>query len=64
MGVLVTGGAGLLGSALPNHVAKSRHQVRMLDDLSAGDVSPLHPQVFFKRGDARDVSRLRPVCAT
>lgn len=58
MRVLITGGAGFLGSALANHLAKAGHHVRVLDDLSAGDTSRLHPQVFFERGDVRDVPRL------
>ena len=58
MRVLITGGTGLLGSALANHLAKAGHHIRVLDDLSAGDRSRLYPQVFFERGDVRDVPRV------
>lgn len=55
MSALITGGAGFLGSALANHLTKAGHHVRVLDDLSAGDMSRLHPQVFFERGDVREL---------
>lgn len=37
MRCLVTGGAGFLGTALTNRLIQDGHQVRVLDDLSAGD---------------------------
>lgn len=58
MRVLITGGAGFLGSALANDLAKAGHHVRVLDDLSAGDRALLNPDVTFERGDVRDVPRL------
>jgi len=58
MRVPITGRAGFLGSALANHQARAGHHVRVPDDLSTGDKSCLHPQVFFKRGDVRDAPRL------
>ncbi|MFQ5857921.1 MAG: NAD-dependent epimerase/dehydratase family protein [Anaerolineae bacterium] len=58
MRVLITGGAGFLGSALANHLAKDGHHVRVIDDLSAGDPSVLDERVLFTRGDVRDVPKL------
>lgn len=58
MKILVTGGAGFIGSALANHLARLGHRVRVLDDLSAGDPSVLDPAVSFSRGDVRDVPKL------
>lgn len=58
MHFLVTGGAGFLGSALANHLAREGHHVRVLDDLSAGDPSYLDPRVLFTRGDVRDIPKL------
>ncbi len=58
MRCLVTGGAGFIGTALANRLVLEGHDVRVLDDLSAGDPSGLHPQVAFTRGDVRDRPKL------
>ena len=58
MRVLITGGAGFLGSALANRLIELGHHVRVLDDLSSGDESRLHSQVIFSRGDTRDIPKL------
>ena len=58
MNFLVTGAAGFLGSALANRLAREDHQVRGLDDLSAGDPGSLDPDVLFTRGDVVDRPKL------
>lgn len=58
MNFLVTGGAGFLGTALSNRLARDGHQVRVIDDLSAGDPALLDPAVFFTRGDVADIPKL------
>ncbi len=58
MKILVTGGAGFIGSSLANHLARLGHRVRVLDDLSAGDPSGLDSAVTFTRGDVRDIPKL------
>jgi UDP-glucose 4-epimerase len=58
MNFLVTGAAGFLGSALANRLAREGHQVRGLDDLSAGDPARLDPAVLFSRGDVVDRPKL------
>ncbi len=58
MKVLITGGAGFLGTALANRLVMEGHQVRVLDDLSAGSPDRLSPRVLFSRGDVRDVPKL------
>jgi UDP-glucose 4-epimerase len=58
MRVLITGGAGFLGSALANRLVEAGHHVRVLDDLSAGDPALLQRQVLFTRGDVRDIPKL------
>lgn len=58
MRILVTGGAGFLGSALANRLAAEGHLVRVLDDLSAGDRGRLDPRVVLTAGDIRDVPKL------
>jgi UDP-glucose 4-epimerase len=58
MNFLVTGAAGFLGSALANRMAREGHQVRGLDDLSAGDPQRLDADVLFTRGDVVDRPKL------
>jgi UDP-glucose 4-epimerase len=55
---LVTGGAGFLGAALANRLVRDGHQVRVIDDLSAGDPARLDSQVLFTRGDVVDRPKL------
>jgi UDP-glucose 4-epimerase len=58
MHVLITGGAGFLGTALANRLVNQGHHVRVLDDLSAGDRDRLDRRVAFTRGDTRDIPKL------
>lgn len=58
MRFLVTGGAGFIGSALANRLAAEGHEVRVLDNLTAGDPERLHPDVLFTRGDVADIPKL------
>jgi UDP-glucose 4-epimerase len=58
MNFLITGGAGFLGTALANYLIAQGHQVRALDDLSAGDPKGLDSRVLFTRGDVRDTPKL------
>ena len=58
MNFLITGAAGFLGSSLANYLAREGHQVRGLDDLSAGDPQVLSPDVHFTRGDVSDRPKL------
>ncbi len=58
MNFLITGAAGFLGSALANRLAREGHQVRGLDDLSAGNPAALSPDVLFTRGDVNDRPKL------
>jgi UDP-glucose 4-epimerase len=58
MRFLITGGAGFIGSALANRLVQMEHQVRVIDDLSAGDPNRLLPNVSFTRGDVADKPKL------
>ncbi|NPA92446.1 MAG: NAD-dependent epimerase/dehydratase family protein [Chloroflexi bacterium] len=58
MNFLITGAAGFLGSALANRLVGEGHQVRGLDDLSAGNREALSPEVLFTRGDVNDRPKL------
>jgi nucleoside-diphosphate-sugar epimerase len=65
--VLVTGGAGYVGSILCEHLLDRGHQVAVLDSLAHGQPSLLHlcgnPAFAFVRGDARDERVLAPMVA-
>lgn len=54
--VLVTGGAGFIGSHLVHALIELGADVRVLDDLSAGSESNLPPEVTLVRGSVMDVS--------
>ena len=58
MKFLVTGGAGFLGAALANRLARNGHTVRVLDDLTTGDPDRLLRTVLFTRGEVTDVPKL------
>ncbi len=56
MHVLVTGGAGFIGSHSVDLLLAQGHQVRVLDDLSSGKAENLqpHPALELRIGDIRD----------
>jgi len=58
MNYLITGVAGFLGSSLANYLVREGHQVRGIDDLSAGNPQVLSPEVLFTRGDVNDRPKL------
>ena len=58
MSVLVTGGAGFIGTHLSNTLIEQGHQVRVLDDLSFGDASKLNSNIEFFQGNIQDL----PTC--
>ena len=64
--ILITGGAGFVGSHTADELVKRGHEVRIYDNLSeqvhsAGLPSYLSPDVEFIRGDMGDISHLRGV---
>ncbi len=58
MRFLVTGGAGFLGAALSNRLVGEGHEVRVIDNLTAGSPEILDPRVLFTRGDVADIPKL------
>ena len=60
MKVLVTGGAGFIGSNLVPHLVELGYDVLVLDDLSSGQPAPTaRPRIRFRRGDFLDHATLR-----
>jgi UDP-glucose 4-epimerase len=56
--ILITGGAGFIGSALANTLIAKGHEVLVLDDLSAGDPDRLNRGVLFQRGSITNRPKL------
>lgn len=56
--ILVTGGAGYIGSHTVSKLLEAGHKVVIYDDLSTGFKEALHPQAAFVEGDVRDTEKL------
>lgn len=53
MRVMVTGGAGYIGSHAVFELLKNGHEVVVLDDLSQGHLEAIHPDALFVRGSTQ-----------
>jgi UDP-glucose 4-epimerase len=51
MKVLVTGGAGFIGSHIVDGLVAGGHEVTVLDDLSTGRIQNVHPSAAFVQAD-------------
>ena len=63
MHVLVTGGAGFIGSTTAARLRDAGHEVTVVDDLSRGHASMVPDDVRFVRGDATDPEVMTPIVA-
>jgi UDP-glucose 4-epimerase len=56
MRILVTGGAGFIGSHVVDAYVQAGHEVFVVDDLSSGKRENVHPQAHFMHADIQDVA--------
>lgn len=63
MRILVTGGAGFIGSHTVDAARVAGYSVRVLDDLSSGDRANLAHAVEFVEGDVTDAATVRQAMA-
>lgn len=61
MRILVTGGAGFIGSHVADAYIRDGHEVAVLDDLSRGSRENVNPKAGFYQGDIRDRDLVRKV---
>lgn len=62
--VLVTGGAGFIGSHIVAHLIESGHHAIALDNESTGNRADVHPDAEYIRADVRDTDVLDQVFAS
>ncbi|HIB03427.1 MAG TPA: UDP-glucose 4-epimerase GalE [Candidatus Marinimicrobia bacterium] len=63
MKVLVTGGAGYIGSHIVLDLLNADHEVVILDDMSRGAEKNIHADAQFIRGSTLDASKVRKALA-
>jgi UDP-glucose 4-epimerase len=63
MKLLVTGGAGYIGSVVASQLLAAGHDVTIFDDLSKGHRRAVPPGAHFIQGDILDASQLRHALA-
>ena len=63
MVVLVTGGAGYIGSICVDALTEREHKVLVIDNLQEGHREAVHSQAFFYEGDYGDRSLLKTIFA-
>ncbi len=59
MNILVTGGAGYIGSIVTEELVKQGQRVVVFDNLSAGHRAAVHPDAQFVKGDLADRPAVR-----
>ncbi len=56
MKILITGGAGFIGSHIADHFVEEGYDVHVLDNLYSGNADNISPRVIFHQMDLRDES--------
>ncbi len=64
MRLLVTGGAGYIGSVVSSQLVEEGHEVIVIDNLSKGHKRAVPEGASFVRGDLLDAERLAKLLAT
>ncbi len=59
--VLITGGAGFMGSHMTDELLKRNHEVIVLDDLSGGFIDNVNPQARFINGSILDEQLVKKI---
>lgn len=62
MKILVTGGAGFIGSAIARTLLGLGHRVRIIDNLASGFEQNIPPEAEFHRADIREQSAVDRAC--
>ncbi|MCD6382680.1 MAG: SDR family NAD(P)-dependent oxidoreductase [Candidatus Hydrothermae bacterium] len=61
MKILLTGGAGFIGSHVADRLIEGGHDVYIVDDLSNGKIENLNEEAKFIRADIRDRERMEEI---
>jgi UDP-glucose 4-epimerase len=64
MSILVTGGAGYIGSVATEMLIEAGHEAVVYDSLVYGHREAVHPRAVFEEGDLADTARLNRVFET
>ena len=64
MKILVTGGAGFIGSHVVDAYIAAGHAVIVIDNLSSGQLSNLNPQAKFIEADITDKNTIQAIIDT
>lgn len=59
MNILITGGAGYIGSVTTKRLVELGHKVTVIDNLSKGNKEPIEPQAEFHKIDLLDTEKLK-----
>ncbi len=61
--IIVTGGAGFIGSHIVDHYLAAGHHVAVIDNLATGTLSNVNPSATFYKADIRDALELKRILA-
>ena len=61
MRILVTGGAGFIGSHVVDAYIRARHQVAVVDNLATGFRKNVNPRASFFRADIRNLALIERI---